>query len=225
MTEAALGALLGFGLWLLVDGAPRSSLAARIAPHLRDLSRAARRTSTARDLVDVIAAFVPHPARFLSGLWKNRASVRRRLIDAEMPAFLDRASVCLSAGLSIPSMFDRVGADSVGILGREARTIARELGVGVTLVDTCTASENRVRHESWSRLIEHVLSARRHGTPIADIVRSLAADERAAAGRRLLEAASSREIYMLIPLVFVILPMTVLVAVFPGLVALGSLPV
>jgi hypothetical protein len=30
---------------------------------------------------------------------------------------------------------------------------------------------------------------------------------------------------MLIPLVFVILPMTVLVAVFPGLVALGSLPV
>ena len=225
MIEAALGAMLGLGIWVIADGSPKLRLAARIAPYLRDLSRAARRTSSARDLVDVIVALIPHPARFITDLWRNRASVRRRLIDSELPAFLDRASVCLSAGLAIPSMFDRVGVDSVGILGLEARTIARELGVGVTLVDTCTASERRVRHESWSRFIEHVLSARRHGTPIADIVRSLAADERAAAWRRLLEAASSREIYMLIPLVFVILPMTVLVAVFPGLVALASLPV
>ena len=117
------------------------------------------------------------------------------------------------------------GADAVGILGREAAAIARDVSVGVPLAEACTASEVRVGHESWSRLIEHLLTARRHGTPIADIVRSLAADERAAAGRRLIEAASSREIVMLLPLVFVILPMTVLVAVFPGLVALGSLPV
>jgi tight adherence protein C len=122
-------------------------------------------------------------------------------------------------------MFERIGVDSIGLLGGEARTIAREVSAGSALVDACSASERRVRHESWSRFIEHLLSARRHGTPIADIVRALAADERSAAGRRLVEAASSREIYMLLPLVFVILPMTVVVAVFPGLVALGSLPV
>lgn len=225
MREAALGALLGLGLWMIIDRRPRSSLVARIAPHLRDLSSGARRESVVRDVADVLAALAPHPLRFITELWRSRASVRRTRINAELPAVLDRASVCLSAGLSVPAMFGRIGVDSVGILGLEARRIGREIDVGVPLVEACSASERRVRHESWSRFIEHVLSAGRHGTPIAEIVRSLAADERAAAGRRLIEAASSREIYMLLPLVFVILPMTVLVAVFPGLVALGSLPV
>ncbi len=225
MSELALGALLGLGMWLVIDRKPTATLAARIGPHLRDLSPGARRDTRIRELWEVVAALAPHPWRFLSSVWAGRATARARLINAELPALLDRASVCLSAGLSIPAMFDRVGRDSIGLLGVEAQRIAREVSVGVPLVDACTASEKRVRHESWSRMMEHLLSARRHGSSIAEIIRSLAADERAAAGRRLIEAASSREIYMLLPLVFVILPMTVLVAVFPGLIALGSLPV
>ena len=225
MIELALGALTGLGLWLLVDRMPRDSLVARVAPHVRDVSATTQRMSRARELMDLVTVISPHPIRFVHTEWRNRPTARRRMIEAELSAFLDLASVCLSAGLSVQSMFERAGVDAVGILGREAASIARDVSVGVPLAEACTASEVRVRHESWSRLIEHLLTARRHGTPIADIVRSLAADERAAAGRRLIEAASSREIVMLLPLVFVILPMTVLVAVFPGLVALGSLPV
>lgn len=225
MIELGLGALLGFGLWMLVDGGNHRSVAARLAPHLRDVSAGARVGSVARGLVDILAAIRPSPLRFAVAWWRNRPSARKRLIDSELPSILDRMSVCLAAGLAIGDTFERVGSNSIGILGLEARAIARDVSVGVPLSDACANSERRVRHESWSTLIEHLLGARRHGTPIADIIRSLAADERAAAGRRLLKAASSREVVMLLPLVFVILPMTVLVAVFPGLVALGSLRV
>ncbi|MEY4396586.1 MAG: hypothetical protein RLZZ40_342 [Actinomycetota bacterium] len=225
MIEIALGAVLGFGFWLLIDNVPRRSLVARISPHLRDMARASAEFSPSRELIDLVNTLRPHPVRFLRALWQSRASTRRAAVESELPAVLDRLSVCLAAGLSISESLQRVGEGSIGLLGNEARTIAADVSLGVTLADACTASEQRIRHDSWSRLVEHLLGARRHGTPIADIVRSLAADARAAAGRRLLEAASSREIYMLIPLVFVILPMTVLVAVFPGLVALGSLPV
>ena len=225
MIEVALGAVLGFGLWLLIDTAPRRTLVARLSPHLRDMARAPSDFSPTRELIDLVGALRPHPVRFLRALWQSRASARRAAIESELPSVLDRLSVCLAAGLSISESLERIGDGSIGLLGAEARTIAGDVSLGITLVDACTASERRIRHDSWSRLVEHLLGAGRHGTPIADIVRSLAADERAAAGRRLLESASSREIYMLIPLVFVILPMTVLVAVFPGLVALGSLPV
>lgn len=225
MREVALGALLGLGLWLLIDRGRVSTLAARVAPHVRDVSASAQRESRGRGVFDIVKALVPHPLHLVATLARSRTSARRRLVESELPAIVDRASVCLSAGVSLPMMFARIGADSIGILGSEARTIALEVSAGASLVDACTASERRVRHDSWSRFIDHVLSARRHGTPLADIVRSLAAEERAAAGRRLIEAASAREIYMLLPLVFVILPMTVLVAIFPGLVALGSLPV
>ncbi|MFM6967410.1 MAG: type II secretion system F family protein [Microbacteriaceae bacterium] len=225
MIEVGLGAVLGLGVWILVDASPRASLLARIAPHVRDVSSITQRAGRVREIVDVLAVIAPHPVRFLVAEWRGRPSARRRAIDSELSAFLDLAGVCLSAGLSVPAMFERAGRGAVGVLGREAATIAREVSAGGTLAEACTASERRVAHESWSRLIEHLLTARRHGTPISDIVRSLAADERAATGRRLIEAASSREILMLVPLVFVILPMTVLVAVFPGLIALGSLPV
>lgn len=225
MIDVALGTVLGLGLWLVIDRNPSSRLLHRLAPHVRDVSPTTQRVSRSRELVDVLAVIAPHPIRFIRDEWRHRPSARRRLVESELSPFLDLATVCLSAGLSVPAMFERTGVDAVGILGREAAAIARDVSVGVPLVDACTASERRVRHESWSRLIEHLLTARRHGTPIAEIVRSLAADERAAAGRRLIEAASSREIVMLLPLIFVILPMTVLVAVFPGLVALGSLPV
>ena len=225
MSEVGWGAILGLGLWALMDGGVRHGLASRIAPYVRDVSVGARETANRQGIADLVTMVSPHPIRFVVTLWAGRRSVHRANIDSELPSILDRFAVCLGAGLSIPDTFAHVGADSIGILGIEARAIARDIEVGVPLVDACNASEQRVRHESWSRLLDHLLGARRHGTPIADIVRSLAADERAAAGRRLLEAASSREIYMLLPLVFVILPMTVMVAVFPGLVALGSLPV
>ena len=225
MTEVVWGTLLGLGLWVLVGGGGRSSLADRLGPHLRDVDVSTRHASPTRDIADFLLALWPHPLRIVRALWDSRPSAKRKLVDAELPAFLDRAAVCLAAGQPLGAMFERLGENATGIIGTESGAIARDLSLGISLADACTASEQRVRHESWSRLIEHLVSARRQGTPISDIVRSLATDERSAASRALIEAAAAREIWMLLPLVFVILPMTILVAVFPGLIALGSLPV
>ena len=225
MTEVVCGTLLGLGLWVLVGGGGQTSLTDRLVPHLRDVGGTVRGTSPTRDIADFLLALWPHPFRIVKALWDSRPSARRKLVGAELPAFLDRAAVCLAAGLPLGSMFERLGENATGIIGTESAAIARDMALGISLVDACTASEQRVRHESWSRLIEHLMGASRQGTPISDIVRSLATDERAAASRALIEAAAAREIWMLLPLVFVILPMTILVAVFPGLIALGSLPV
>lgn len=224
MVEVALGALLGFGIWMVVDRTPLRSLAARLAPHLRDVGAGSNRPSRVIDVYDVLRLLTPNPVLALRTLWRGRRAARRRAIDAEISTILDRAALCLSAGLSIPAMVERVGTDATGVLGRECQRVARELTAGERLSDALASSEQRVRHDGWSRFLEHLSTARRHGTPVAATIRALAVEERAAAGRRLLESASAREMYMLVPLVFVILPMTVLVAVFPGLVALATLP-
>ena len=224
MVEVSLGALLGFGLWIVLDWAPIRSVATRLAPHLRDVGSGQHLSPLGIDVYGVVKLLTPNPVRVLRELWKGRRAARRRAIDAEISAILDRAALCLSAGLSIAAMVDRVGTDATGILGRDCQLIARGLTAGEQLSDALALSEQRIRHDGWSRFIEHLLTARRHGTPVAATIRALAGEERAAAGRRLLESASARETYMLVPLVFVILPMTVLVAVFPGLVALSELP-
>jgi tight adherence protein C len=60
------------------------------------------------------------------------------------------------------------------------------------------------------------------GTPIADVLAAQIADAREEAKNRLVESAGRNEVMMLIPLVFLILPVTIAFAVFPGLIAIQS---
>ncbi len=58
------------------------------------------------------------------------------------------------------------------------------------------------------------------GTPLADVLHAQAADVREAGRRALIESAARREVFMLVPVVFLVLPVTVLFAFYPGLVGL-----
>jgi hypothetical protein len=50
----------------------------------------------------------------------------------------------------------------------------------------------------------------------AELLRAQAADSRAAQSRRLMESAGRKDVSMLIPVVFLILPTVVVIALFPG---------
>ena len=54
------------------------------------------------------------------------------------------------------------------------------------------------------------------GTPLAEVLRAQAQDVREDGRRAVLEAGGRKEIAMMVPVVFVVLPITVLFAVFPG---------
>jgi tight adherence protein C len=58
------------------------------------------------------------------------------------------------------------------------------------------------------------------GTPLADVLRAQAMDVREAGRRRLLEIGGRKEIAMMVPVVFLILPVTVVFALYPGFVTL-----
>ena len=60
------------------------------------------------------------------------------------------------------------------------------------------------------------------GTPLADVLRAQAADVRALGKRQLLESGGRKEIAMMVPVVFIVLPITILFALYPGLLAISS---
>ena len=59
------------------------------------------------------------------------------------------------------------------------------------------------------------------GTPLADVLHAQAADVREAGRRELIEVAARREVAMMVPVVFLVLPVTVLFAFWPGVVGLS----
>jgi tight adherence protein C len=71
-----------------------------------------------------------------------------------------------------------------------------------------------------TRAIEQITGALERGTPLAEVLRAQAQDAREGAKRELLETSGKKEVAMMVPLVFLILPITIAIAIFPGLFVL-----
>jgi tight adherence protein C len=73
---------------------------------------------------------------------------------------------------------------------------------------------------SLDRLCQTLITSIERGSPLAQVLQDQARDIREATRQRLMEEGGRREIAMLLPVVFLILPITVLFALYPGLIAL-----
>ena len=72
-----------------------------------------------------------------------------------------------------------------------------------------------------ARFAEGIAVAVERGTPLAGVLHAQAADVREAGRRQLIESAARKEIVMMAPVVFLVLPVTILFAFWPGAVGIG----
>lgn len=145
------------------------------------------------------------------------ARARRARIDEELPTVLEFLALCLSAGESILDALRRVGDLSGGELTTELRRVVVSVGTGSSLPDALAEVSARLDSPDVSRAIDHLVAALDRGAPLAQVLHAQALDAREDAKRALIERAGRNEIAMLVPLVFLILPLSVLFAVFPGI--------
>jgi len=71
-----------------------------------------------------------------------------------------------------------------------------------------------------ARFATGITVAMERGTPLADVLHAQAADVREAGRRLLIETAARKEIAMMAPVVFFVLPVTILFAFYPGVLGL-----
>ena len=103
---------------------------------------------------------------------------------------------------------------------REFATCVSDVHNGLPFGVALRAAAARCDVPQFNRFVEGVVLALERGTPIAEVVRAQAMDVRAQEQRRLMELAGRKDVIMLIPIVFMILPTVVLIAVYPGLYSL-----
>lgn len=151
-------------------------------------------------------------------------AVRKRLarMTEEFPTVLELLTLSLSAGEGILDAMRRVARSGSGELSAELGRVVAETGMGVPFATALVGASTDIRLPPLTRCIDAVITALERGTPVVEVLRAQATDAREAAKRGLLEQAGKKEIGMLIPLVFLILPVTVLFAVFPGIVVLQT---
>lgn len=157
-------------------------------------------------------------------LRENRltAQVERheRAVLVEFPAVAELLALAVAAGESPVSALDRVVRRTRGALAGELRDLLAEIHLGTPVVEAFDRFATRTGLAVVSRFAEAVAVAVERGTPLADVLHAQAGDVREAGRRALIESGARREVLMMVPVVFLVLPTVVVFAFWPGLVGL-----
>lgn len=144
-------------------------------------------------------------------------SKREARIVSELPTVAELLALSVSAGEGALGALERVARTTRGVMAEELQYTLATARAGAPLSQALTALADRTGVLPLRRFADGVATAVELGTPLADVLRSQAQDVRDAGQRALMEEGGKREIAMMVPVVFLILPVTVIFAVFPGL--------
>ncbi len=153
-------------------------------------------------------------------LLQRAAKARVARLASELPTVLEFLTLSLSAGEGVLDAIRRVARISGGELASELGSVVSAVNTGLPLGETLIALADDLQLPPFTRCVEQLTGALDRGTPLAEVLRAQAQDVREDAKRELLEVAGKKEIAMMVPLVFLILPVTIAFAIFPGILVL-----
>jgi tight adherence protein C len=145
--------------------------------------------------------------------------VKRRSVKMaeQLPTVADLLAFAVAAGEAPIAAMERVSATLRGELPAELTNVVYEVRGGTPFIGALRDLADGVPATEVARFVDGIAVATERGTPMADVLRAQAADARASGRRQLIERAGRKEILMLVPVVFLILPIVVVIALFPGL--------
>jgi tight adherence protein C len=147
----------------------------------------------------------------------SRAAKRReQRILQEFPTVAELLALAVGAGEGATGALERVCRLSQGELSGELRRCLADARAGANLPAALEGLAGRTGLMSLARFVDGIVVAVERGTPLADVLRSQAQDVREAGRRAVMEEGGKKEIAMMVPVVFLVLPVTVLFAVYPG---------
>jgi tight adherence protein C len=157
-------------------------------------------------------------------LRENRLSAqvteRERRILAEFPTIAELLALAVGAGEGPVSALDRVVSRSRGELSADLGAVLADIRTGTPVAAALDGLARRSGLPVVARFAEGMAVAIERGTPLAGVLHAQAADVREAGRRALIESGARKEIVMMVPVVFLVLPVTVVFAFWPGVVGL-----
>jgi tight adherence protein C len=167
----------------------------------------------------LVALFVGGVVSGLLGrdyILSSAARGREARMLTEFPTVAELLALAVSAGEGAVGALERVCRLSQGELSDELRRCLADARAGANLLTALQGLADRTGLMSLSRFVDGIVIAVERGTPLADVLRAQAQDVREDGRRTLMEQAGRKEILMMVPIVFITLPVTVLFAIYPG---------
>jgi tight adherence protein C len=146
---------------------------------------------------------------------------RRELIESEFPAVIEMLTLAIAAGETPMSAMLRVANSAEGQLPHEFQIVIADVRSGEPLNVALDSMGRRVKSVMIRRFVDALITATLRGAPLVEVLSRHAIEARGNQRNQVMAAAGKAEISMMIPVVFLILPISILFALWPSLTNLN----
>lgn len=146
---------------------------------------------------------------------------RRQMIEAEFPAVVEMLTLAIAAGETPMSAMLRIAHSANGELAKEFGSVIQDVRHGEPLHISLDSMGRRVKSVMIRRFIDAIVTATLRGAPLIEVLSRHAVEARGNQRNIVMNAAGKAEISMMIPVVFLILPISILFALWPSLTNLN----
>ncbi|MBS44160.1 MAG: pilus assembly protein TadB [Nocardioides sp.] len=151
----------------------------------------------------------------------SQVTRRERQVLAEFPTVAELLALAVAAGEGPVAALERVVRRSGGALSADLGRVLAAIRTGEPVADAFDRMAADTGLPLVARFAQGIAIAVERGTPLAEVLHAQASDVREAGRRQLIESAARREVLMMVPVVFLVLPVTVMFAFWPGYVGLS----
>lgn len=144
-------------------------------------------------------------------------------VSQEFPSIVELLTLSITAGEALLPAINRVAGLSNGVISQGLRRLDADVRAGDRTEEALNNFARRYKSAVIANFVDALQSALERGSPLSEVLKDQAKDVRESGHRQLLETGGKKEIYMLVPVVFLILPVTVVFAIYPSLQSLELL--
>jgi tight adherence protein C len=142
---------------------------------------------------------------------------RRELIEAEFPAIIEMLTLAIAAGETPIGAIARVADRSDSYLAKEFSEVVQQVRLGKPFHEALDEMSRSLKSPSIRRFIDALVMALVRGAPVVEVLHRHVAEARINQRNLVMDKAGKAETTMMIPIVFLILPISVLFALWPSI--------
>lgn len=151
----------------------------------------------------------------------SRGQERGDAIGKALPDTLDQMTISVEAGLGFEAAMSRVAHTGTGPLAAELVRTMQEIQIGLPRNKALRNLADRTEVPDLRHFVLAVIQAEEYGIPIADVLRTQAAEQRLKRRQRAEEQAMKIPVKIIFPLVLCILPTLFLVILGPAVIQIS----
>ncbi len=156
------------------------------------------------------------------GSLQRKTKANQAQAESEFPALIELYTILVSSGESPAVALEMILNRTTGQLSLELGQVVESMRGGKNLSQSLEGLAFKTNSKIIRRFCDTLILAMQRGTPLAEILQGHVKEVRQQDHAAMLAAAGKAEVALMIPVIFLILPISVLFALWPSYLTLGQ---